>query len=146
MTTRISGKRPDNTNSSYPKSARQPSWIDCDLRADATAIADPAGELHLNRPVRVTAVVAPNPQRRSRQLYGDVRVAISRAAGSRGLSVETVEGEGFVAVRKVDEPRTRKGNQAPPIEGQRRRGRPPKRQEQDAAGIASLQDLAAGES
>ena len=58
--------------------------------------------------------------------------------------METVEGDGFVAVRKVDEPRTRKGKQAPATEGQRRRGRPPKRQEQDAAEIASLQDLAQG--
>jgi hypothetical protein len=51
-----------------------------------------------------------------------------------------------VAVRKADESRTRKGKQAPVTEGQRRRGRPPKRQEQDAAEIASLEDLAAGES
>ncbi len=57
-----------------------------------------------------------------------------------------VEGEGFVAVRKVDAPRARKGKQAPSHEGPRRRGRPPKRQQHDAAEIASLQDLAAGES
>ena len=75
-----------------------------------------------------------------------LRVAISRATTSQGLTVETVEGEGFVAVRKTDEPRTRKGKQAPSHEGQRRRGRPPKRQQHDAAEIASLQDLAAGES
>jgi hypothetical protein len=60
--------------------------------------------------------------------------------------VETVEGDGFVAVRKVDEPRGRKRKPAPSTDGQRRRGRPPKRQEHDAAEIASLQDLAAGES
>jgi hypothetical protein len=59
--------------------------------------------------------------------------------------VET-EGEGFVAVRKVDEPRARKGKQALSTDGQRRRGRPPKRQQHDAAEIASLQDLASGES
>jgi hypothetical protein len=58
-----------------------------------------------------------------------LRTAISPAAASRGLSVETVEGDGFVAVRKTDEPRTRKGKLSSP-EGQRRRGRPPKRQEQ----------------
>jgi hypothetical protein len=52
-----------------------------------------------------------------------VIVAISRAASSRGLTVETVEGQGFVAVRKADEPRIRKA------EGQRRWGRPPRRQE-----------------
>jgi hypothetical protein len=61
-----------------------------------------------------------------------LRTAISRAAGSRGLSVETVEGDGFVAVRKTDEPRTRKGKPAPSHEGQRRRGRPSKRRDQDA--------------
>jgi len=47
------------------------------------------------------------------------------------------------SVRKVDEPRSRKGKQASP-EGWRW-GRPPKRREQDAAEIASLQDLAARE-
>jgi hypothetical protein len=73
------------------------------------------------------------------------RTAISRAAGRR-LSVETVEGEGFVAVRKADEPRARRGKQASSSEGQRRRGRPPKRREQEAAEIASQEDLAAGES
>ena len=75
-----------------------------------------------------------------------LRTAISRAASSRGMTVETVEGDGFVAVRKADEPRTRKGKQGSSQEGQRRRGRPPKRRDQDAAEIASLQDLAAGES
>jgi hypothetical protein len=60
--------------------------------------------------------------------------------------VETVEGDGFVAVRKAEESRTRKGKQASSQDGQRRRGRPPKRWEQDAAEIASLRDLAAGES
>jgi hypothetical protein len=34
----------------------------------------------------------------------------------------------------------------PPAEGQRRHGRPPKPQEQDAAEVASLEDLASGES
>jgi hypothetical protein len=58
-----------------------------------------------------------------------LRTAISRAAASRGLSVETVEGEGFVAVRKADEPRSRKGKQPSSGSGQRRRGRPPKRRE-----------------
>jgi hypothetical protein len=54
-----------------------------------------------------------------------------------------MEGEGFVAVRKAEKTPIRKATQAAgPV---RRRGRPPKRQEQDAAEIASLQDLAAGE-
>jgi hypothetical protein len=75
-----------------------------------------------------------------------LRTAISRAATSRGMTVETVEGDGFVAVRKAEEPRAKRGKQTPSGEGPRRRGRPPKRQEQDAAEIASLRDLAAGES
>jgi hypothetical protein len=54
--------------------------------------------------------------------------------------------EGLVAVRKADEPCTRKGKPAPSHDGQRRRGRPPKRRERDAAEIATLRDLAAGES
>jgi hypothetical protein len=95
-------------------------------------------EIDAGQPIRVPLVEG--------QSARGLRTAISRAATSRGLSVETVEGQGFVAVRKVDEPRTRKGKPAPTSDGQRRRGRPPKRQEQDAAEIASLQDLAAGES
>jgi hypothetical protein len=74
-----------------------------------------------------------------------LRTAISRTAGSRGLSVETVEGEGIVAVRKGDEPRSRKAKQAPATDGPRR-GRPPKQREQVAAEIASLRDLSAWES
>ena len=35
---------------------------------------------------------------------GQVHTAISRATTSRDLTVETVEGDGFVAVRKTDEP------------------------------------------
>jgi hypothetical protein len=74
-----------------------------------------------------------------------MRVAISRAATSRGLSVETLEGDGFVAVRKAEKPPLRTSTQASSEPG-KRRGRPPKRQEQDDAEIASLQDLASGES
>ena len=73
-----------------------------------------------------------------------LRVAISRAATKRGLSVETVEGDGFVAVRKAEEARKRKAAQGSSAEP-RRRGRPPKRREQDDAEIASMRDLASGE-
>src|SRR5688572_11215589 len=95
-------------------------------------------EIESGRPVRVPLVEG--------QSARGLRVAISRAATSRGLSVETVEGDGFVAVRKDDAPRARKGKHAPSAEAPRRRGRPPKRQEQDAAEMASLQDLATGAS
>src|SRR5829696_2551138 len=114
-----------------------------ELRRQKVRKTDPAmvallTEIESGRPVRVPLVEG--------QSARGLRTAISRAATSRGLSVETFEGEGFVAVRKVDEPRSHKGKQAPSTDGQRRRGRPPKRQEHDAAEIASLQDLAAGES
>jgi hypothetical protein len=102
------------------------------------AMAALLAEVATGQPVRVPLVEG--------QSARGLRTAISRAASSRGMSVETVEGEGFVAVRKADEPRTRNGKQASRQDGQRRRGRPPKRREQDAAEIASLQDLATGES
>ncbi len=113
------------------------------LRQQKARKTDPAmvallTEVAAGRPVRVPLVEG--------QSARGLRTAISRAAGSRGLSVETVAGEGFVAVKKTDEPRSRKGKPASSAEGQRRRGRPAKQQEQDAAEIASLQDLAAGES
>ena len=58
----------------------------------------------------------------------DLRIAISRAATSRGMSVETLEGEGFIAVRKAEKPSVRKSAQASSEQGKRRE-RPPKRQE-----------------
>ena len=114
-----------------------------ELQRQKARKADPAmaallDEIATGRPVRVPLVEGQGAR--------GLRVAISRAASSRGLSVETVEGEGFVAVRKVDAPRARKGKPSPSAEGLRRRGRPPKRQEHNAVEIASLQDLAAGES
>jgi hypothetical protein len=99
-----------------------------------TALLD---EIATGRPVRVPLMDG--------QSARGLRVAISRAATSRGLSVETLEGEGFVAVKKADKPAVRKSGQSSSEPG-KRRGRPPKRQEQDAAEIASLQDLATGES
>ena len=114
-----------------------------ELRQQKARKTDPAmaallAEVATGQPVRVPLVEG--------QSARGLRTAISRAASSRGMTVETVEGDGFVAVRKTEEPRTRKSKQAPAQDGQRRRGRPPKRREQDAAEIASLQDLAAGES
>src|SRR5829696_10468692 len=82
-----------------------------------TALLD---EIATGQPVRVPLVEG--------QSARGLRTAISRAATSRGLSVETVEGEGFVAVMKVDAPRPRKQTQqiAEPGKG---RGRPRKRQD-----------------
>src|SRR3954453_23201328 len=109
------------------------------LRQQKTRTTDPAmvallREVEAGQPVRVRLVQG--------QSARGLRTAISRAAGSRGINVETVAGDGFVAVKKVDQPRPRR---TPAIEGQRRRGRPPKRQEQDAAQIESSRDLAARE-
>jgi hypothetical protein len=56
-----------------------------------------------------------------------MRVAIARAASARGLSVESIEGNGFVAVRRTDEPRSRTPPRQPAEPG--RRGRPRKRQD-----------------
>jgi hypothetical protein len=85
------------------------------------AMAALLAEIATGQPVRVPLVEG--------QSARGLRTAISRAATSRGMTVETVEGDGFVAVRKSEEPRTRKGKSAPAGEGHRRRGRPPKRQE-----------------
>ena len=98
-----------------------------ELRQQKVRKTDPAmaallAEIATGQPVRVPLVEG--------QSARGLRTAISRAASSRGMSVETVAGEGFVAVRKVDEPPARKGKSLSP-EGQRRRGRPPKRQERD---------------
>src|SRR5215216_3854493 len=78
-------------------------------RKGAPAMTALLDEIATGRPVRVPLVEG--------QSARGLRTAISRAAGSRGLSVETVEGDGFVAVRKLDEPRTRMGKQVPPAEG-----------------------------
>src|SRR5215211_4748766 len=96
-----------------------------ELRQQKARKTDPAmsallSEIATGQPVRVPLVDG--------QSARGLRTAISRAATSRGLSVETVEGDGFVAVRKLDEPRTRKGKSSS-ADGQRRRGRPRKIQE-----------------
>jgi hypothetical protein len=77
-------------------------------------------EVEAGRPVRVPLVEG--------QSARGLRTAISRAATSRGLTVETVEGDGFVAVRKTDPSGPQRGRLAPSGGGQRRRGRPPKLQ------------------
>lgn len=64
----------------------------------------------------------------SEQSARGLRVAISRVATSRGLSVETVAGDGFVDVRKVHEPRIKKQALGMSERG-KRRGRPPKQRE-----------------
>jgi hypothetical protein len=82
------------------------------------AMAALLDEIATGSPVRVPLVEG--------QSASGLRVAISRAATSRGLSVETLEGDGFVAVRKAEKPPIRKATQASSGQG-KRRGRPPKR-------------------
>jgi hypothetical protein len=70
------------------------------LRQQKGRKTDPAmvallAEVETGRTVRVPLVEG--------QSARGLRTAISRAARSRGLTVETVEGDGFVAVRKIDE-------------------------------------------
>jgi hypothetical protein len=60
------------------------------------------------------------------QSAGGLRTTISRSAGNRGISVATVAGEGFVGVKKVDQPRRPKSRQPAPGPGQGRPGRPRK--------------------
>ena len=76
------------------------------LRQQKTRKTDPAmvallAEVESGRPVRVPLVQG--------QSARGLRTAISRAAGSRGLNAETLEGDGFVTVWKVDEPHAREG-------------------------------------
>ncbi len=68
-----------------------------------------------------------------------LRVAIARAASGRGLNVETMEGDGFVAVRKVDAPRTSKQTLRSGESG-KRRGRPAKRQDQSLDEVLAAAD------
>ena len=68
-----------------------------------------------------------------------LRTAISRAVASHGLSVEAVGGDGFVAVRKVDEPRARKPTQQTAEPG-KQRGRPRKRQDHSLDEVLAAAD------
>src|SRR3954464_4744693 len=85
-----------------------------ELQQQKARKTDPAmvallAEVESGRPVRVPLVEG--------QSARGLRTPHNRAATSRGLTVETVEGDGFVAVRKSDEPRSRKGKQAPATDG-----------------------------
>jgi hypothetical protein len=88
-------------------------------------------EVGAGRPVRVPLVYG--------QSARGLRTAISRAATSRGLTVETVEGDGFVAVRKADQPRARKPTQQTAEPG-KRRGRPRKRQDHSLDEVLAAAD------
>jgi len=107
-----------------------------ELRQQKARKTDPAmtallAEVATGQPVRVLLVEG--------QSARGLRTAISRAASSRGMSVETVEGEGFVAVRKVDVPRARKQMQQS-AEPAKRRGRPRKRQDHSLDEVLAAAD------
>jgi hypothetical protein len=96
-----------------------------ELRQQKARKSDPAmaallDEIASGRPIRMPLVEG--------QSARGLRSAISRAARGRGMTVEAFEGDGFVAVRKDDEPRTRNGKQRHPAIGQRQWGRSPKYQ------------------
>jgi hypothetical protein len=106
------------------------------LRQQKARKTDPAmtallTEIATGRPVRVPLVEG--------QSARGLRTAISRAASSRGMTAETVEGDGFVAVRKVDEPRARKPTQQT-AEAGKRRGRPRKRQDRSLDEVLAAAD------
>jgi hypothetical protein len=106
------------------------------LRQLKSGKTDPAmtallAEIATGQPVRVPLVEG--------QSARGLRAAISRAASSRGMTVETVEGDGFVAVRKVDAPRARKQTQQPAEPG-KRWGRPRKRQDHSLDAILAAAD------
>ena len=72
-----------------------------------------------------------------------LRVAIARAASRRGLKVETVEGEGFVAVRRADWSSRDKPRRQPAADGRRTRGRPARGGDEaapDAAGLSETME------
>jgi hypothetical protein len=106
------------------------------LRQQKSRKTDPVmvallAEVESGRPVRVPLVEG--------QSARGLRTAISRAATSRGISVETVEGEGFVAVKKTDEPRARKQTRQSAESG-KRRGRPRKRQDHSLGEVLAAAD------
>ncbi len=107
-----------------------------ELRQQKARKTDPAmaallAEIATGQPVRVPLVEG--------QSARGLRTAISRAASSRGMSVETVEGDGFVAVRKADAPRARKPTQQAAEPG-KRRGRLRKRQDRSLEEILAAAD------
>jgi hypothetical protein len=107
-----------------------------ELRQQKARKTDPAmhallAEVETGRPVRVQLMEG--------QSARGLRTAISRAATSRGMTVETVEGDGFVAVRKADEPRARKQAQQSAEPG-KRRGRPRKRQDHSLDEVLAAAD------
>jgi hypothetical protein len=100
-----------------------------ELRRQTTWTTNPAmvallAEVEAGQPVRVRLVDG--------QSARGLRTAISRAAGNRGITVETVTGDGFVAVKRLDQPRGRKTGSGSGSDAQRRGGRSLKRPASDS--------------
>lgn len=87
-------------------------------------------EVERGTPVRVPLVDG--------QTARGLRVAIARLATGRGLTVETLEGDGFVAVRKAEAPGARKQVQS--AEPTKRRGRPRRRQDHSLDEVLAVGD------
>ena len=90
----------------------------------------------------LAALEAGRPQRVSLtegQRARGVRVSIARRARERGLHVETAEGDGFIAVWKVDAPTPRQ-TRKPAGAGERRRSRLPKQQEAPQAVLDGMSE------
>jgi hypothetical protein len=107
-----------------------------ELRQQKARKTDPAmtallAEIATGQAVRVPLVEG--------QSARGLRTAISRAASSRGMTVETVEGDGFVAVRKTDDPRARKQTQQSAEPG-KRRSRPRKQQDHSLDEVLAAAD------
>lgn len=101
------------------------------VRTTDSAMVRLLAEVESGHPIRIPLVEG--------QSARGLRTAISRAAGSRGMHVETVAGEGFVGVKKLDQPRPRR-QQATPGTGQGRRGRPRKQNGQPLEVILQAAD------
>jgi len=115
-------------------------WSDAEfeeLRRRKARAANPVLTDLLDAVARGTPVRVPLVEGQSAR---GLRAGISRAATSRGMTVETVEGDGFVAVRKAAEPRAKTRAPGSTAGEPRRRGRPPKHQEMDAVETVSLED------
>ena len=74
---------------------------------------------------RLAAGEAVRVPRAPNQSVRGLRVAIGRRASQRGMRVESVEGEGFLGVRRLPDPAGRSPRQNASGNGRRRRAAPP---------------------
>jgi hypothetical protein len=106
-------------------------------RAQRARAANPQMEELLDRVEAGQPLRVPLEQGQSAR---GLRVAIARAASRRGLKVETVEGEGFVAVRRAEQPSREQPRRQPAADGRRQRGRPRRRGDETAPDMTGLSE------